>query len=337
MKVLVTGATGFIGFFVAKLLTEKGLHVKALVREGSSTSPLADLDVETVRGDVRDIDSIRRALEDCRQVYHLAADYRLWVPDPETMYEINVRGTRNVMEASLMRGTEKVVYTSTVGVLATSSDGRPANEGTPSTIDDMVGHYKRSKFIAEKEVFRFIEKGAPIVIVNPSTPIGPMDRKPTPTGKMIVDFMNGALPAYLDTGLNFVDVEDVAAGHWLAAVKGKTGQKYILGNRNLSLREFLQSLAAITGRKAPKVRLPYLPVLLAAYVDEALSALRGTSPHIPVTGVKMARKYMYYDCSKAVSELGMPQSPVEGAIERAVNWFLENGFVKNHNLLPERV
>ncbi len=336
MKVLVTGATGFIGFFVAKLLTEKGLHVKALVREGSSTSSLASLGVETVSGDVRDIDSVRRALRDCRQVYHLAADYRLWVPDPQTMYEINVRGTKNVMEASLAHGAEKVVYTSTVGVLATSSDGKPANEETASSIRDMVGHYKRSKFIAEKEVFRFIEQGAPITIVNPSTPIGPMDRKPTPTGKMIVDFMNGALPAYLDTGLNFVDVEDVAAGHWLAAEKGKTGQKYILGNRNLSLREFLESLAAITGRKAPKVRLPYLPVLLAAYVDETLSALRGTSPRIPVTGVKMARKYMYYDCSKAVRELGMPQSPVESAIERAVNWFRESGFVKDENLLPER-
>ncbi|MCL5023637.1 MAG: NAD-dependent epimerase/dehydratase family protein [Nitrospirae bacterium] len=336
MKALVTGATGFIGFSAAKLLREKGLQVIALVRKGSDASFLASHDIATAEGDVRDLDSVLRALRGCRQLYHLAADYRLWVPDPETMYEINVRGTRNVMEAALRLGTEKVIYTSTVGVLAASRDGKPSDEETPSALSDMTGHYKRSKFIAEKEVFRFIERGLPAVVVNPSTPIGPRDRKPTPTGKMIVDFMNGAMPAYLDTGLNFVDVMDVAAGHWLAAERGKTGQRYILGNRNLSLREFLGILAGLTGGKPPKVRLPYLPVLLAAHIDETLSKFTRRHPRIPLTGVRMARKYMYFDCTKAVRELGMPQSPIEDAIEKAAGWFRESGYVRSHALLPER-
>lgn len=328
MKVLVTGATGFIGFHVARLLAGKGFQVCALVREGSDTSALKDLGIELVSGDVRDSNSISSALKGCRQLYHLAADYRLWVKDPETMYGINVQGTRNVMQAALAAGIEKVIYTSSVGVLAACSNGRPVNEETSVSIEDMTGHYKRSKFIAEKEVYGFIEKGLPVVIVNPTTPIGPMDRKPTPTGKIIVDFLNGRIPAYLDTGLNFVDVEDVAEGHFLAAVHGRTGQRYILGNKNISLRNFFEHLAGITGRVPPKVRLPYLPVLLAAYVDEAISKITDRHPRVPLTGVKMARNYMYVDCSKALRELNMPQSPVEGAMEKAINWFRDHGYVK---------
>jgi dihydroflavonol-4-reductase len=328
MKVLVTGATGFIGFHVAKLLTEKDFQVSALVREGSDTSALKAMGIELASGDVRDFSSIYKALKNCQQLYHLAADYRIWVNDPKPMYEINVQGTRNVMRAALKTGIEKIVYTSTVGVLAACSNGRPSDEETPVSIRDMVGPYKKSKFIAEKEVFGFIEKGTPVVIVNPTTPVGPMDKKPTPTGKIIVDFLNGKIPAYLDTGLNFVDVEDVASGHLLAAQHGRVGQRYILGNKNISLSKFFENLAGITGKKPPKVRLPYLPILLAAYANEALSRITNRYPRIPLTGVKMARKYMYFDCSKAVRELNMPQNPVEGAIEKAIDWFRNHGYVK---------
>jgi dihydroflavonol-4-reductase len=328
MKAFVTGATGFVGFHVARTLKAKGVEVRALARQGSDVSGLEALGVELVEGDARDFDCVNSALEGCEHLYHLAADYRLWVPDPDTMYEINVQGTKNLMEAALRQGTQKVVYTSTVGALAARRSGRPSDEKTPVGEDEMVGHYKRSKFIAEREVYGFIQKGLPAVVVNPTTPVGPMDRKPTPTGKVIVDFLSSRMPAYLDTGLNFVDVEDVAEGHWLACMHGKVGEKYILGNRNMKLREFLEAVAAVTGRTAPRVRLPYLPVLFAACVNETLSRITKRPPRIPLTGVRMARKYMYFDCSKAVRELKMPQGPVEGAVERAVQWFVENGYVK---------
>jgi dihydroflavonol-4-reductase len=328
MKALVTGATGFIGFHVARLLKEQGFLVSALVRETSDTSDLQALGIELVRGDVRDLNSLVSALKGCRYLYHLAADYRIWVNDPKPMYDTNVQGTKNIMEAALRTGIEKVVYTSTVGALATCSNGGPSNEETPVSVRDMVGHYKRSKFIAEREVYGFIEKGMPVVIVNPTTPVGPMDKKPTPTGKIIVDFLNGKIPAFLNTGLNFVDVGDVAAGHLLAAHYGIVGQRYILGNENISLKNFFELLAIITGMKPPRLRLPYLPVLLAAYVDETLSRITGRYPRIPLTGVKMARKHMYFDCSKAVRELNMPQNPVEVAMESAVNWFREHGYVQ---------
>jgi dihydroflavonol-4-reductase len=328
VKVLITGATGFVGSHLAGFLTRQGFHVVALVRRESDTSWLRTIGVELAVGDVRDYDSLHRALKGCRELYHAAADYRLWVPDPKRMYETNVQGTINVMEAALGRGIEKVVYTSTVGVLAASRDGKHSDEESPVGIGDMVGHYKKSKFIAEREVRRFIEKGLPVVIVNPSTPIGSMDRKPTPTGKMIVDFLNGKIPAYLDTGLNFVDVEDVAAGHWLAAREGKVGRRYILGNKNITLGEFFASIARIAGRTPPKVRLPYLPVLLAAYVDEAISrCIRGRQPAIPLTGVRMAGKYMFFDCSRAAKELHLPQSPVEAALKKAIEWFQGSGYV----------
>ena len=329
MKVLVTGATGFIGYHVAKLLTEKGFHVTALVRDENDAPALKGLGVALVKGDIRDFDACCDALKGCRHLYHLAADYRLWVPDPAVMYAINVQGTKNIMRAALMRSVEKVVYTSTVGVLAARADGALSNEESSADIRDMVGHYKKSKFLAENEVRHFIEQGLPAVIVNPSTPIGPFDRKPTPTGRTIVDFVNGKIPAYLDTGLNFVDVEDVAAGHALAAEQGRVGQRYILGNRNITLREFFGILARMRGKKAPAVRLPYVPVLMAAYVNEALSTLiTGKHPMIPLTGVKMARKYMFFDCAKAAKELHLPQSPIEGALEKALRWFEQNDYIK---------
>jgi dihydroflavonol-4-reductase len=278
MKVLVTGATGFIGFYVVRLLKDQGFFVRALVRERSDKSDLQALGIELVRGDVRDLNSLVSALKGCHHLYHLAADYRLWVNDPKPMYDINVKGTKNILEAASRTGIEKVVYTSTVGVLATCSNGRPSNEETPVSLRDMVGHYKRSKFIAEREVYGFIEKGMPVVIVNPTTPVGPMDKKPTPTGKIIVDFLNKKIPAFLDTGLNFVDVQDVAAGHLLAARYGKIGQRYILGNENISLENFFERLATIAGMKPPRLRLPYLPVLLAACVNETLSRITGRYP-----------------------------------------------------------
>lgn len=327
MKVLVTGATGFIGFHVARLLKNKGLDVSALARKGSGTKHLKAAGIKTIPGDIRDPVSVRKAVRGCTQVYHLAADYRLWVPDPETMYAINVQGTRNIMSASMDAGVLKVIYTSSVGTLAAGRNGTSANETTPVSINDMIGDYKRSKFIAEQEVVSFIKKGLPAIIVNPSTPIGAYDIKPTPTGKIIVDFINGRMPAYLDTGLNFVDVEDVAEGHWLAAQNGRIGEKYILGNRNMGLGEFLGLLAQITGRRPPFARLPYLPVLAAAYVNEAISKISKRPPMIPLAGVRMARKFMYFDCSKAAKELKMRRSPVEEAIEKAVQWFQDNHYI----------
>ncbi len=328
MKVLVTGATGFIGFHVAKTIKEQSLDVRTLVRETSNVEPLESLGIELISGDLRDYPSVLRAMAGCRQVYHVAADYRLWVPDPKIMYDINVTGTQNIMRGALELGVDKVVYTSTVGVWSGSTTGQPIDEKTPSTFAEMVGHYKQSKFVAENEVLQFIKKGLPAVIVNPSTPIGPMDRKPTPTGKMIVDFLNGRIPAYLDSGLNFVDVEDVALGHWLASRYGRIGQKYILGHKNMTLKEIFETLAQITGQKPPRIRLPYRPVLLAAHINEVVSKwITHRHPKIPVTGVKMAGKYMFFDSSKAVHELKMPQSAVENAMQKATQWFVRNGYV----------
>ena len=328
MRAFITGATGFIGYHVAKRLKAESYDVRALVRDTGAASALTALGIEPVQGDVRDPVSIGNAMRGCSQAYHIAADYRLWVPDPETMYEINVTGTRNVMACALEQGVDKIVYTSTVGVWAGSRNRAPLNEETPSDPKKMIGHYKQSKYLAEKEVFRFVEKGLPVVIVNPSAPVGAMDRKPTPTGKMIVDFLNGKIPAYLDTGLNFVDVEDVAAGHWLASIHGNIGERYILVNQNMTLKAFFVTLAHIAERKPPMFRLPYYPVLLAAYVDEAISnRLSHREPRIPVTGVKMAKKYMFFECEKAVGHLKLPQTPVESAVKKAVEWFTQNGYV----------
>ncbi len=329
----MTGATGFVGFHVAKALQEKGVAVRALVRAGSDTSDLARLDVELSAGDVRDYGSVRKALDGCTHLFHVAADYRLWVPDPRAMYETNVQGTANVMRAALEAGTEKVVYTSSAGTLVPKrSRGAICHEETAVDLSDMVGHYKRSKFLAEQQVFAFVKAGLPAVIVNPTTPIGPMDRKPTPTGKVIVDFLSGRMPAFIDTGLNFVDVDDVGAGHWLAAQAGSPGERYILGNRNMSLGEFFSVLGHMSDRKPPRLKLPYTPVLLAAYVDEAVSTwIRHAQPRIPLTGVKMAKSHMYFDCTKAVRNLGVPQTPVEKAIGKAIEWYHRQGYVGNRS------
>jgi dihydroflavonol-4-reductase len=327
MKTFVTGATGFIGASIVRELLRDGKEVRALVRKGSDTSNLMGLDVELWQGDLRDGAGLRLGLKDCDTLYHAAADYRLWTRDPAEMYRINVDGTAAILEAALENGLARVVYTSSVGTLGNPGDGTPGDEDTPVAFGDMVGHYKKSKFLAEREAEKFISRGLPLVIVNPSTPVGPLDIKPTPTGKIIVDFLNRRMPAYLDTGLNIIAVEDCARGHILAAEKGQTGRKYILGNTNLTLREIFALLAEITGLPAPKVRLPYTPILLAAYVNEGLSKITGREPLIPLAGVQMAAKFMYFDPSRAVRELGLPRTPVRDALQRAVEWFRQNGYV----------
>ena len=326
MKTFITGATGFIGASIVRELLNEGREVRALVRKGSDTSNLAGLDVELWQGDLRDGAGLNQGLKGCDSLFHAAADYRLWTRDPADMYRINVDGTNAILEAALANGLSRVVYTSSVGTLGNPGDGTPGSESTPVTLDDMVGHYKKSKFMAERVAETFVGRGLPLVIVNPSTPVGPLDIKPTPTGRIIVDFLNRKMPAYLDTGLNIIAVEDCARGHLLAEQKGQVGRKYILGNTNLTLREIFAILAEITGLSSPKVRLPYMPILLAAYVNEGLSRITGREPLIPLAGVQMAAKFMYFDSSRAVGELGLPQTPVREALLRAVEWFRQHGY-----------
>lgn len=329
MKAFVTGATGFIGASIVRELLHDGFEVRALVRDGADTQTLQGLDIEQFQGDLLDPASLERGIDGCEWVFHAAADYRLWTRTPQTMYRANVEGTRNVLAAALAASSVKrVVYTSSVGTLGNPGDGTPGTETTPVSLADMVGHYKKSKFLAEREAEKFVDRGLGLVIVNPSTPVGPFDSKPTPTGKIIVDFLNGNMPAYLDTGLNLIAVEDCARGHILAAQQGRIGTKYILGNRNLTLREIFDILARITGLPAPKVRLPYWPILVAAYINEGVSRITGRQPLIPLAGVQMARKFMYFDATRAITELGLPQTSVESALGRAVDWFMANGHLK---------
>jgi len=329
MKVFVTGATGFIGASLVRELLRDGHEVRALARPESDRRNLQGLDLEIHEGDLRDRSSLARGLQGREVLYHAAADYRLWTRNPSAMYEINVVGTRNILEIALEQGISRVVYTSSVGTLGNPGNGLPGDETTPVSFTDMVGHYKKSKFLAEREAESFVKRGLPLVIVNPSTPIGCLDIKPTPTGKIIVDFLNRRMPAYLDTGLNIIDVEDCARGHILAACKGCIGEKYILGNENMTLQRIFAMLAEITGLKAPQVRLPYTPILLAAYVNEAISRCTGKEPLIPLAGVQMARKFMYFDAGKAVRELGLAQRPAIDALRKAVEWFRVNGYVKS--------
>jgi dihydroflavonol-4-reductase len=327
MKTFVTGATGFIGASIVRELLKDGREVRALVREESDTSNLSGLDIELWRGDLRDHAGLKQGLQGCDVLYHAAADYQLWTRHPADMYRVNVEGTAAILEAALDAGLSRVVYTSSVGTLGNPGDGTPGSESIPVNLSDMVGHYKKSKFLAEREAEKLAARGLPLVIVNPSTPVGPLDIKPTPTGKIIVDFLNRKMPAYLDTGLNMIAVEDCARGHILAEQHGRIGEKYILGNSNLTLREIFADLAGITGLPAPKVRLPYTPILLAAYLNEGLSWMTGKEPLIPLAGVQMAAKFMFFDSSRAVSELGLPQTPVKDALQRAVEWFKLNGYV----------
>ncbi len=322
----ITGATGFVGHHVAEALIRKGWSLRALCRRQSAQyGDLPGIDWQV--GDIRNPGEVTSAMSGAEAVFHVAADYRLWARNPRDIYESNVTGTVNVMQAALATGVGRVVHTSSVGALGLVSGGTPADENTPVFLEDMVGHYKRSKFLAEREAEKFLDKGLPLVFVHPSTPVGPGDHKPTPTGKIIVDFLNRKMPAYLDTGLNLVDVRDVAEGHRLALERGKIGQKYILGNRNLTLAEIFTMLEEISGVPAPGVRLPYTPILWLAGILLLVSLLTRRQPLVPYEGVKMAAKRMFFDPSKAIRELGLPQTPVETALRDAVAWFRQNGYV----------
>ena len=324
----VTGGTGFVGAHVVRALLRRGRTVRCLVRSSSRLSNLEELPVEMMAGDVTDPASLSRAMAGARTVFHCAADYRLSARDPREIYAANVEGTRNVLAAASEVGAEKVVYTSSVGALGLNRDGRPGNEETPVEPRSLIGHYKKSKHQAERVAEEWAAKGLPIVIVNPSTPVGEMDIKPTPTGQMIVDFMNRGMPAYVETGLNLVDVRDVAEGHALAAEKGRVGEKYILGNRDMTLKEIFDALSRLTGVPSPRVRLPHWVPLAAAAVDTLASRLTGRQPRVPLEGARMSRHRMFFDAGKAVRELGLPQTPIEEALGRAVAWFRENGYVR---------
>jgi dihydroflavonol-4-reductase len=287
------------------------------------------LAVERVEGDLRDSASLDRALHGVRRVFHVAADYRFWTPVVDEIYQNNVEGTRHLLEAAGRAGVEKFVYTSTVATIAVHREGALPNEETKATLDEMIGHYKRSKFLAEQEAVKAAAAGVPVVIVNPTAPVGPGDWKPTPTGKIILDFVNGRMPAYVDTGLNVAAVEDVAAGHLLAAEKGRVGERYILGGGNMTLKQILEALSSITGRPSPRMRLPHAVALAAGYADEWFSRLMGREPQIPVDGVKMSRHRMFVASDKAERELGYKPSSVEEALVRAVRWYEGNGYIRS--------
>ena len=325
---LVTGGTGFVGAHVVRALLARGREVRCLARPASPRSNLAGLPVEIVAGDVTDMASVSRAVAGCRVVYHCAADYTLDAPDPAALFAVNVGGTENVLRAAAAAGAERIVYTSSVGALGLGRNGEPAAEETPVDPRTLVGAYKRSKHAAERAALAAAGGGAPVVVVNPSTPVGELDIKPTPTGRMIVDFCNRRMPAYVDTGLNLVDVRDVAEGHVLAAERGRVGERYILGNRNMTLREILEMLSEITGIPAPRVRLPHWVPLAAAAGERVLSRVRRRPPAISLDGVRMSRHRMFFDPAKARRELGLPSSPVEDALARAVEWFRANGHVR---------
>jgi dihydroflavonol-4-reductase len=326
MDVLVTGATGFVGANVARLLVADGYRVRVLARPSSSLQALSGCPVDIFLGDILDSHALAPAVRGCSMVFHAAADYRLWAKDPREIYRNNVDGTRTVLEACQRADVGRVVYTSSVGTLGLPRDGSPGTEATPVTLEDMIGDYKRSKFLAERVAEEFAARGLPVVIVNPSNPIGPWEVKPTPTGRMVLDFLQRRMFATLDTGLNLVHVADVARGHLLAARLGRIGEKYILGAENLSLSEIFRILGGITGIRAPRVRMPYGLVYLLALASEGLAHASGRPPRVPLTGVRMARKHMYFSADKAMRELGFFQRPVEQALRDAVDWFVDRGY-----------
>ena len=326
MKALVTGATGFVGAAVVRALIKTGVEVRVLARRDSDFSNLQQFKIDGAYGDLRDKESLRKALTGCGQLYHVAAHYALWARNPAIFYDVNVTGTKNLLEAARDVGTERIVYCSTIGAIGLPPGGGLGTEETPVSLEQMAGHYKRSKYLAEQEVLKLAQQGLPVVIVNPSAPVGEGDVKPTPTGQMIVEFMKGRMPAYIETGMNIVDVDDVAAGHLLAMQKGRIGERYILGTKNLMLREVFEILSRLTGVKMPSVKLPRELILPLAYLNLAFSWVTGIPPRIPLEGVKMAKYKMHYDCSKAIRELGIPQTAPEIALEKAVRWFRDHGY-----------
>ncbi len=328
MTVLVTGASGFVGSAVVRQLLTQGETVRALLRPSSPRDNLQGLKVDVVLGDLGDRRSLAAALRGCDGLFHVAADYRLWVPRPQEIYAANVDGTRALMIAAGDVGVSRIVYTSSVAVLGSAANGGVADEETPVTLADMIGHYKRSKFLAEAAVDELVLKGLPAVIVNPSTPIGPRDIKPTPTGRLVVEAATGRMPAFVDTGLNIVHVDDVARGHLLAWEKGEIGQRYVLGGENMTLSAILAKVAELAGRRPPKVKIPHDLIVPIAYVAEAWCRLRGRGePFVTRDGVKMARKKMYFSSNKAERMLGYHPGPAAAAIADALDWFRQNGYL----------
>jgi dihydroflavonol-4-reductase len=327
MKALVTGATGFVGAAVARALSIAGWQIRVLVRAGSDRGNLQRLAVDVVEGDLADLSALERALEGCSGLFHVAADYRLGARDPKPLYRTNVEGTRNILNAARTAGVGRIVYTSSVATIGIPSDGSPGDERTPVTLSNMIGHYKRSKYLAEEVVRDAARMGMSVVIVNPSTPVGPGDIKPTPTGQLVLDAASGRMPAYVDTGLNIVHVDDVAAGHLLAFERGKAGERYILGGEDMTLQAILAQIARLVGRTPPRVRLPYAAVLPVAYLAEAFARLSGRSGRVTLEGVRMSRKRMFFSSGKAVSELGYRWRPPLEAFEDAVRWFRERGLL----------
>ena len=332
----ISGTTGFVGANLARFLLDKGYEIRALVRPGSDRGNLPkDRRFRMIEGDLSNAASVLRAVRGCDEVYHVAADYRFWAKDPRELYESNVLGTDHVLCAAGETGARRIVHTSTVGTIGLQGQPSPCNEHSHRYAGQFTSHYKRSKLEAEEIALKYARQGLPIVIVNPSTPIGPWDCKPTPTGKIIVDFVNGRMPAYVDTGLNFIHVRDVAEGHWLAAQKGRIGERYILGGKNLTMREFLEMTAvqcrklALHGapKKAPSFRIPYWLAWTTGWLSTGFSnTISKTPPAVPLEAVQMAKNYMFFDSSKAVHELGLPQTPLETAVEEAVAWFFQRRF-----------
>jgi dihydroflavonol-4-reductase len=326
MTTLVTGASGFLGSHVARQLVARGEDVRVLLRASSQNRAIADLSLAYVTGDLRDPGSLNRALAGVERVFHVAADYRLWARESQEIYDSNVGGTKNLLEAAKRAGVQQFIYTGTVATIAVDRPELPT-EATESRLEEMIGHYKRSKWLAEREVLDAGRDGLRVVIAMPTTPVGPWDWKPTPTGKIIVDFLNGDMPGYVETGLNFVGVEECAAGHLLVAEKGVPGQKYLLGGENLTLKQFLDLLSRITGLPAPKLKIPHSLALGVAYANTAFSRLVGKEPGIPVEGVRIARHRMFVDCSRSRNELGFRPGSVAAALERAVRWYEANGYI----------
>ena len=328
MLAFVTGATGFLGSHVARVLAGHGAGLRLLVRSSSNLKNLEGLNAETALGDLRDAASLEKAMSGCDTVFHVAADYRLWVRDPDEMYRSNVEGTRAILEAARKNGVRRVVYTSSVATMGFSSDGRPADEDSPVSLADMIGHYKRSKFMAEQVAMEAGRSGMDVVTVNPTTPVGEQDVKPTPTGRIVVDFLKRKFPAYVETGLNLVDVRECARGHVTALEKGKSGERYILGGENLSLKQILDKLGAITGLPSPKIKLPYIFAFATGIVDEVITGrVLRKEPRATIDTVRMGKKLMFASSGKAERELGWKIAPVEDALRRSVEWFRANGHV----------
>ena len=320
MRVFVTGSTGFIGANLVRLFLQQGYEVRVLVRPSSCLSNIQYLNLEVVRGDLND-PNLSQLMRGCQGLFHVAAHYSLWQCDQRLLYRNNVLGTRNILACAFDAGIERTVYTSSVAAMGVGKNGTPVNETHQSPVEKLIGNYKKSKYYAEQEAIKAIKRGQNIVIVNPSTPIGAWDIKPTPTGEIILRFLKRQMPFYLDTGLNLIDVKDVAWGHLLALEKGRTGDRYILGNQNLSLKEILDKLSTITGLAAPRYTIPYFIPYAVAWIEEKILAPLGRKPTIAIDGVRMARQKMYYDATKAISELGLPQSSVDRALEKSVRWF----------------